>query len=148
MKKEHLEVLTPAERAAYYEIPDFNEEQRYEFLTLTADELELAMSRKSWSARVYCCLQIAYFKSVNLFFKADWSEVEDKTIIFILEQYFFDQNIKLSKITDYEHYTQCTAIANLYDFEMWQSKSYEQLLNKAYKLARINVNQQFIALEL
>ena len=31
---------------------------------------------------------------------------------------------------------------------MWQSKSYEQLLNKAYKLARINVNQQFIALEL
>ena len=148
MKKEHLEVLTPAERAAYYEIPDFNEEQRYEFLTLTADELELAMSRKSWSARVYCCLQIAYFKSVNLFFKANWSEVEDKTITFILEQYFFDQNIKLSKITDYEHYTQCTAIANLYDFEMWQSKSYEQLLYKAYKLARINVNQQFIALEL
>ncbi|MDQ5921713.1 MAG: hypothetical protein QG673_1772 [Pseudomonadota bacterium] len=29
MKKEHLEVLTPAERAAYYEAPDFNEGQHY-----------------------------------------------------------------------------------------------------------------------
>src|SRR6185437_1467143 len=148
MKKEHLSILTQAEQAAFYEAPDFNEEQRYEFLTLTSDELELAMSRKSWSARVYCCLQIAYFKSVNLFFKVDWNEVGDKTIAFILEQYFFDQGIKLSKITDYEHYTQCTAIANLCDFEMWQSKSSETLLNKAHELARININQQFIALEL
>lgn len=54
--KEHLEVLTQAEQAAYYEIPDFNEDQRYEFLTLTQSELGLAMSRNTWSARVYCCL--------------------------------------------------------------------------------------------
>lgn len=144
----NLSILTQAEQAAFYEAPDFNEEQRYEFLTLTPDELELAMSRKSWSAKVYCCLQIAYFKSVNLFFKVDWNEVGDKTIAFILEQYFFDQSIKLSKITDYEHYTQCTAIASLYNFEMWQSKSSEQILDKAHELAKININQQFISLEL
>ncbi len=75
MKKEHLSILTQAEQAAFYEAPDFNEEQRYDFLTLASNELELAMSRKSWSARVYCCLQIAYFKSVTLFFKVDWNEV-------------------------------------------------------------------------
>ncbi|MCE3269055.1 MAG: Tn3 family transposase [Burkholderiales bacterium] len=145
----NLSILTQAEQAAFYEAPDFNEEQRYEFLTLTPDELELAMSRKSWSAKVNCCLQIAYFKSVNLFFKVDPNEMDDKTIAFILEQYFFDQNIKLSKITDYEYYTQCAAIASLYDFQMWQSKSSEQLLlNKAHELARVNINQQFIALEL
>ena len=69
MKKEHLEVLTQAEQAAYYEVPDFNETQHYEFLTLDQSELDLVMSRSSWSARVHCCLQIAYFKAVNLFFK-------------------------------------------------------------------------------
>ena len=148
MKKEHLSILTQAEQAAFYEAPDFNEEQRFEFLTLTSNELELVMSRKSWSARVYCCLQIAYFKSVNLFFKVDWNEVGDETIAFILEQYFFDQSIKLSTITDYEHYTQCTAIASLYNFEMWQSESSTKLLDKAHELAKININQQFMALEL
>lgn len=148
MKKEHLEVLTPAERAAYYETPDFNEEQHYEFLTLSQSELDLVMSRGSWSARVYCCLQIAYFKAVNLFFKVTWNEVSNKTVSFILEQYFYDQKIKLSKITDYEYYTQCTAIAELYGFRMWESLFSDPLLDKANELVKLNVNQQFIALEL
>ena len=148
MKKEHLEVLTPAERAAYYEAPDFNEEQHYEFLTLSQSELDLVMSRRSWSARVYCCLQIAYFKAVNLFFKVAWSEFSNKTISFILEQYFYDQKIKLSRITDYEYYTQCTAIAELYSFRMWESQFSDPLLDKANELVKLNVNQQFIALEL
>lgn len=144
----NLTVLTQAEQAAYYEAPDFNEEQHYEFLTLTQNELDLVMSRGSWSARVYCCLQIAYFKAVNLFFKVTWNEVSNKTISFILEQYFYDQKIKLSKITDYEYYTQCTAITELYGFRMWESPFEELLLNKANELAKLNINQQFIALEL
>ena len=144
----NLTVLTQAEQAAYYEAPDFNEEQHYEFLTLTQSELDLAMSRNSWSARVYCCLQIAYFKAVNLFFKVTWNEISNKTIKFILEQYFYDQNIKLSKITDYEYYTQCADIAQLYGFQMWESKFSNLVLNKANELAQLNINQQFIALEL
>jgi hypothetical protein len=148
MKKEHLSILTQAEQAAFYEAPDFNEEQRYDFLTLASNELELAMSRKSWSARVYCCLQIAYFKSVTLFFKVDWNEVGDKTIAFILEQYFYDQSTKLSKITDYEYYTQCAAIAKLYGFQMWQSQFRDLLIGKANELTKLNINLQFIALEL
>ncbi|MBP9741846.1 MAG: DUF4158 domain-containing protein [Burkholderiales bacterium] len=135
----NLTVLTQAEQAAYYEAPDFNEEQHYEFLTLTQSELDLAMSRGSWSTRVYCCLQLAYFKAVNLFFKVSWNEVSNKTVSFILEQYFYDQKIKLSKITDYEYYTQCTAIAQLYGFRMWESQFSELLLNKANELAKLNI---------
>lgn len=145
---EHLEVLSTAGQAAYYEPPDFNEEQHYEFLTLNQNELDLVMSRGSWSARVYCCLQMAYFKAVNLFFKVTWSEVGNKTVSFILEQYFYDQKIKLSKITTYEYYTQCTAIAELYGFRMWESQFRDTLLNKTNELVKLNVNQQFIALEL
>ncbi|MBP9742911.1 MAG: Tn3 family transposase [Burkholderiales bacterium] len=144
----NLLVLTQAEQAAYYEAPDFNEEQRYQFLTLSSSELDLAMGRTSWSARVHCCLQIAYFKSVNLFFKVAWDDVGSKTVTFILEQYFFNQNVKLTKITDYEYYTQCAAIVQLYGFQMWQSPFNEILLTKANELARLNINQQFIALEL
>ncbi|MBP9777773.1 MAG: Tn3 family transposase [Rickettsiaceae bacterium] len=145
---EHLEVLTVAERAAYYEPPDFNEEQHYEYLTLTQGELDLVMERSSWSARVHCCLQIAYFKAVNLFFRVTWNEVTNKTISFILNQYFYDQKIKLSKITDYEYYTQCTAIANIHGFQTWESPCGDTLLNKAHELTKLNINQQFIALEL
>lgn len=144
----NLTVLTQAEQAAYYEAPNFNEEQHYEFMTLNQNELDLVMSRGSWSARVYCCLQIAYFKAVNLFFKVTWNEVSNKTIKFILEQYFYDQSIKLSKITDYEYYTQCAAIAQYYGFRMWESQFGDLLLNKANELVKLNVNQQFIALEL
>lgn len=144
----NLTVLTPAERAAYYDVPDFNEEQHYEFLTLSQSELDLVISRNSWSTRVYCCLQMAYFKSVNLFFKVNWSEINHKTIAFIFEQYFFDQNIKLVKITDYEHYTQCTAITEFYGFKSWQSSFSDVLLEKACELIKLNINPQFIALEL
>ena len=59
-----------------------------------------------------------------------------------------DQDIKLSKITDYEHYTQCAAIAQLYGFQMWHLQLSDLLINKANELVQINVNHQFIALEL
>ena len=72
----------------------------------------------------------------------------DKTIAFILEQYFYDQSTKLSKITDYEYYTQCAAIAKLYGFQMWQSQFHDLLIGKVNELTKLNINLQFIALEL
>jgi len=144
----NLTVLTEAERSALYEAPDFNEDQRYEFLTLTPIDLELAKSRSSGSARLYCCLQIAYFKSVKLFFNMKWSEVSSKNTDFIIEQYFYDQDVNLHKVSDYEHYTVCATIAEHYGFKLWSSSFGEMLENKAHELAKININHKYIAMEL
>ncbi|EGY28777.1 transposase Tn3 family protein, partial [Candidatus Regiella insecticola 5.15] len=57
-KSERLSVLTDAEQFALYGLPDFDEAQQLEFLSLSKTELELAMSRPTLHAQVYCILQI------------------------------------------------------------------------------------------
>ena len=62
--KEHLTVLSDAERSALYDLPVYNNEQRLEYLSLTTEELEIALSRNNISAKIYCIIQIAYFNLV------------------------------------------------------------------------------------
>lgn len=82
-----LTILSEAEKAALYERPDFDNEQRLEYLNLTAEELALVHSRANLSSKIHCALQIGYFKAVHLFIHIDWSEVQEDSA-FILEQYF------------------------------------------------------------
>lgn len=89
--KEHLTVLSDAERSALYNRPVYNNEQRLEYLSLTTEELEIALSRHNISAQIYCIIQIAYFKAVKMFFRITWPEVGSKDINFILQQYFQNQ---------------------------------------------------------
>ena len=53
-----LTLLSEAERSALYELPDFDDVQRLEFLTLTDKELQIALSRPGIAAQIYCILQI------------------------------------------------------------------------------------------
>ncbi|MBA4697757.1 MAG: DUF4158 domain-containing protein [Legionella sp.] len=58
----------------FYEGPDFDENQRFTYFTLTKKELQIALKRQNLSAKVHCILQIGYFKAVKLFFKTPWDE--------------------------------------------------------------------------
>ena len=144
----NLAVLSVAEQAAYYELPDFDDEQRYEFLTLSSSELELAMSRGNLAAQIYCCLQIAYFKAVNLFFNASWDDVNPKDIEFILDQYFEGDSFYKTKITKHEYYTQCNHIATLYDYKLWASAHIEIIDKQVSKLIQQSTSHQYVALGL
>ena len=62
-----ITLLSEQERAALYEQPDFNYEQRLKYLTLTDQELQLALDRQGLSAKIHCILQIGYFKAVKMF---------------------------------------------------------------------------------
>lgn len=53
-KSERLTVLSDAEQQALYSLPDFDDEQRLEYLALTESELALASSRSSLHGQVYC----------------------------------------------------------------------------------------------
>ena len=63
-KSERLAVLSNAEQFALYGLPDFDDGQRLEYLSLSEPELALACSRPGLHTRIYCVLQIGYFKRV------------------------------------------------------------------------------------
>ncbi len=79
-KSERLAVLNNAEQEALYGLPDFDDAQRLELLTL-------ACSRQGLPAQIYCILQIAYFKAKYLFFRFEWSDAKDDSN-FTLSRYF------------------------------------------------------------
>lgn len=143
-----LSVLSEAEEAAFYECPDFNEEQRLEYFSLTDDELQLALKRKNLSARVYCILQIGYFKAVKLFFNLPWDEVDPEDLHFILQQYFPEQSLQQKDITQYEYYAQCNTIANFFGYNIWCQNYQSLLYTYAVDIIHRDIQPQFIALEL
>lgn len=145
---ERLTILSEAEQAALYELPDFDEEQRFEYLTLTEKEKTLALSRPHLSAKIYCMLQIGYFKAKKLFFYFRWDEIEED-IKFVLHQYFLEQTtFDHQQITKHEHYAQCNLISFLFNYRSW-SKEFEPLMrSQAKQIILRDINPQFIALEL
>ncbi len=145
---EHLTVLSEPEKAAFYECPDFDEDQRFEYFTLTDEELQVALKRQNLSAQVYCILQIAYFKAVKLFFKLTWNEVEPEDLQFILQQYFPEKSFIPEEITSYEYYAQCKIIAVFFDYRIW-NQEYQTLLHTySSDLIHRDTQPQFIALAL
>lgn len=142
-----LTILSEAEQAALYERPDFDDEQRLEYLNLTQEELALVHSRTDLSAKIHCALQIGYFKAMHLFFYIDWSDVKED-YSFILEQYFSNEVFRPIAITKHQYYAQCKMIAKHFGYQLW-AKEFEPLLFKQIDLLlRKDVSPQFIVMEL
>jgi len=59
----NLTIVSEAERAALYGLPDFDDFQRAEYFDLTAEERTLVQSRVGLAEQVSCILQIGYFKA-------------------------------------------------------------------------------------
>jgi TnpA family transposase len=145
---EHLTVLSEPEKAAFYECPDFNQEQRFEHFTLTDEELQIALKRQSLPAQVHCILQIGYFKAVKLFFRVTWDDVDPDDLEFILQQYFPEQSFQSTDITQYEYYAQCNTIASFFGYRTWEKDYLSLLYTHAISLIQRDIQPQFIALEL
>lgn len=145
---ERLTVLSEAEQFALYGLPDFDYAQRLEYLTLTDTERALATNRPHLSARVYCTLQIGYFKAKQKFFRVTWNETNREDILFVLQQYFPDQSFDEKTITKHEHYAQCHAIAECFGYRLW-SKCFEtDVRNQAAQIIVRDINPQFVVMEL
>lgn len=147
-KKEHLTILSDAERSALYDRPEYNNEQRLEYLSLTQEELQIALFRHNISSQIYCILQFSYFKSVKIFFRLTWEEVDQKDLNFILQQYFQNQVFELQIISKHEHYAQCDSISSYFGYVYWAKTHEQTLFIQSKKIIRLDMNPQFIALEL
>ena len=65
----HLTIVSEAEKAALYGLPDFDDFQRAEYFAFTPEELSLAQSRTGLSGQLSCMLQIGYFRAKQAFFQ-------------------------------------------------------------------------------
>ncbi|MCP9269730.1 Tn3 family transposase [Xenorhabdus sp. XENO-1] len=146
-KNKLLSVLSEAEQEALYGVPDFNDAQRLEFLALTEPELALASSRPSLHTRIYCILQIGYFKAKQAFFRFDWHEVWDDCN-FVISRYFHDEPFSAKPITKHERYTQREHITRLLGYQPWSRTLLPRLAQQAADIIRRDVTPGFIATEL
>jgi TnpA family transposase len=146
-KSERLAVLSDAEQYALYGLPDFDDGQQLEYLSLSEAELALACSRAGLHAQAYCVLQIGYFKAKHAFFRFTWEEAENDCA-FILSRYFSGEVFEPKAITKHEHYTQRTLIANLFGYRLWSADFLQQLAQQAAQVVRRDVTPGFIVAEL
>ena len=143
-----LAILSEAEKSALYELPDFDDDQRLEYLTLTAQEQELLLKQSCLETKVYCALQIGYFKAKKMFFRFAWSEPATEDITFILQEYFSDETFKERVILKHEHYTQRQDIASFFNYRLW-SKTFETIVyDEAGQIILRDTNPQFIMMQL
>jgi TnpA family transposase len=142
-----ITILSEAEQAALYEIPDFDDVQRLNYLNFTPEEQVLMRSRANLPAQVHCAIQIGYFKAKHRFFPLDWDDVQED-VDFVMQEYFPGQFFHPSIITKHQYYAQCNTIASHFDYRPW-SKEFEPLLiDQAKQILRRDVSPQFIVIEL
>lgn len=146
-KNKLLTILSEAEQFALYGLPDFDDGQRLDYLSLDEAELALASRRPSLGAQVYCALQIGYFKAKRAFFRFTWDEVrEDCT--FVLMRYFNGQAFESRATTQHEHYTQRALIAAQFGYRLWSAEFLPLLKQQITPMVRRDVTPGFIVAEL
>ncbi len=148
-RNKRLTILSKAEKLALYGLPNFDDFQRIEFLAMTDDERSLAFRRNAPLARIYCLLQIGYFKAKQAFFRFSLSDVPPDDIAFLLQRYFPGQAPILQQpLSAKEYYAQRKEITALFGYRLWLDEDLPRLLNKASLLAKMDVTPAFLLSEL
>ena len=62
---------------------------------------------------IFCALQLAYFKAKKIFYKISWDLIPTGDLDFIINTYFFGQNIILNPVSKYHCYKQQKLITHL-----------------------------------
>ena len=146
-KSERLNILSASEQFALYGLPDFDDDQRMEYLVFTEQETALVFSRQSVHAQVYCALQIGYFKAKKAFFQFTWEETT-ADCAFILTRYFNNLAFVPAPVTRHEHYAQRVLIVGLYGYRLWAGDFLPMLTGRANQVVSRDVTPSFIVAEL
>ena len=147
VKNRNLTILSEAEKFVLYGFPDFDDDQRMEYLIFSEQELALCLSRPTLHAQVHCALQIGYFKAKHSFFQFSWEESQEDRA-FILTRYFNNERITSKVITRHEYYAQCQSILYLFGYKSWSNKFSLSLSQKAASIAKRDVSPSFLVSEL
>src|SRR5205823_5932109 len=85
--EKRLRILSEEEREALYGRPQFTHEERIQYFSLSPREQALLEQLHSLTSRLYCILQLGYFKARHLFFVFRLTDVAEDTK-YIQERYF------------------------------------------------------------
>jgi len=146
-RSERLSVLSNAEQFALYGLPDFDDAQRSEHLSLSESEMSLVSGRPGLRAQVHCALQIGYFKAKNAFFRFTWDDVQDDTS-FVQNRYFEDRSFEPRTVPKNERLAQRAAILELFAYRPWSAELLRDLVQQASQIVRRDVTAGFIVAEL
>jgi TnpA family transposase len=142
-----LRILGDDEIEALYGRPRFTDDERRGYFSLSATEKALLEQFHSTPSRIYCLLQLGYFKARARFFVFDLHEVM-KDAQYIQEQYFpgfQGTDFDLTKVT---RLRQQRFILDLYPYRLCGAQERQQLAAKAQQAARVDSKPVYIFREL
>ena len=143
-----LTVLTEEAHSALYDLPEFDEALREEYLLLTENELALVFSRIDFTEQIFCILQIAYFKAKQFFFNFTLKEVNTHDLNFLLERYFPFVQLQQFEISTYEYYEQGRLIAELFGYRRWLNEFTPLLQEHLIMISRRDITLDHLIMEL
>jgi len=141
--KEHLKILSPAEIEALYGLPRFSQDEREQYFGLMPAERAALEGLGSQRSRLYCVLQMGYFKARYRFFKFRIGEVEADAN-YVQTLYFPDLKLTdftVSKETRLKHHD---LILTLYDYRRCTKHDREQLAQKARQGVRLSSHPVYV----
>jgi Domain of unknown function (DUF4158)/Tn3 transposase DDE domain len=144
----NLTIVSEAERAALYGLPDFDDFQRAEYFALTANERTLAQCRAGLCEQITYMLQIGYFKAKQAFFKFRLTDVPQEDIDFLMRHYFPGQAFRRARVRQAEYYRQRGEILRLFGYRPWSQKFMPLLSERAAQQVRRDVTPGFVLTEL
>ena len=140
-----LKILDEGEIAALFARPGFTDEERQEYFSLSPVE-NAALKDLAIKSRIYCILQLGYFKARQQFFALDVDDVRDD-LNYICRLHFPDYEIDntVSKDTRTKHQR---LILDLCRYRLYGAAEQQKLETKAASLAKVSSKPIYIFREL
>ena len=92
-----LHILTQEELQDLYELPNFTDQERHLYFSLTKNEFELLAEFRSMASKLNFILQLGYFKARHLFFNFEFQAVSTD-MEFIRRVYFPKEKKRIRKL--------------------------------------------------
>lgn len=145
-----LHILTEDEIQAIFHLPDFTDEERLSYFSLTQTEFEVLNGQRSFASKLNFILQLGYFKARHLFFNFEFSDVS-ADVEFIKAQYFPVEKIEirdLSEIAVNTFFKHRRTIAGIYNYQFCGHREREMIEQTAKHSARISSKPIYIFREI
>lgn len=117
MQAKRLKILSKSEINELYDIPQFTQNEKEKYFSVSKEEHKVMLERGSLASRVYFILQLGYFKATAQFFNCSFDEVKND-VNFILNRYFDKRKLSAASVTQKTRQTNKGLIATLLGYQI------------------------------
>ena len=142
-----LKILGDDEIEALYGLPHFNDDERYEYYTLSPTEKVALEQLHSIKSRIYFILQLGYFQSHHMFFVFDLPEVAQDAR-YVQEHHFPEFRLDDLDVTKVTRLRQQGLILDLFRYHTCDAGHRQALAEKAQQAVRVSAKPVFVFREL